>query len=269
MYNNSYKGFGKKKRSKYKGSYGTVNRRTKIKREKGTTHLQVIRVIVAFLIVGIIVGGIIVGFCNYDSGNPKAIPHDELYINDTGEDLLTVVNRNNPLESSYVPQLAEYEGYSVSLTASKPLENLLEKARKSNIDLTVTVGYISYEDQERLYRKEYDRLKKSGNYSDVKAQAKAETTVPKAGCSEFQTGLTVSFATSEKSKSFENTKAYRFLERNCVESGFVLRYPQSKKSSTQMEGSYCIFRYVGKDNAAKMYSMNMCLEEYSSYLKSR
>ena len=269
MYNNSYKGFGKRKRSRYRGGYGTVNRRTKIKREKGTTHLQVIRVAVALLMGMLIIGGTIIGFCNYDSGKPKAVPNNDTYVKDTDEDLLRVVNRNNPLDSTYVPELVEYEGYSVNKSVSKPLENLLEEAKNSNIDLSVTVGYVSYEEQEKLYQKEYNRLKSSGKYSDVKAQAKTETTVPKAGCSEAQTGFLVSFTTSEKSNDFQNTKAYRFLEMNCVKYGFVLRYPESKKSLTQMEGNSRIFRYVGNDNAIKMISMNMCLEEYSSYLKSR
>ena len=65
---------------------------------------------------------------------------------------------------------------------------------------------------------------------------------------------------------FSNSGSKAFLERNCVEYGFVQRYTGSKTSVTRMNPSDSLYRYVGIENAKRMRSYGMCLEEYKSYL---
>lgn len=270
MYKNSYKGFKKKNKYKrYKSNYGAIGRKTKVKKQRGTAHLQVIRVVVVVLAVAVIVSAVTAGFVIYGNNNSENLTGSKTVATDNSEELLRVVNRTNSLDSDYVPDLKECDGYSVNTLASSSLKKLLEDASESEIDLEVNYAYVSYEEQAKRYKKAYKKLKNSSNLSQVKAQAQTELTTPKAGNSEYQTGLLVNFSTSEKCDSFKDSKAYRFLVSKGVNYGFIIRYQDSKKSVTSMNGNAHAFRYVGEDYAKQMRALNMCLDEYSDYLNSR
>lgn len=58
-----------------------------------------------------------------------------------------------------------------------------------------------------------------------------------------------------------------WISENCQDYGFVIRYPQDKKSITGIEYSPYHFRYVGIPHASIMKEKNLCLEEYTEYLK--
>ena len=45
-----------------------------------------------------------------------------------------------------------------------------------------------------------------------------------------------------------------------------MRYPSDKEDITKISGNNYLYRYVGKDNAVKMRTYGMCLEEYNDYL---
>lgn len=66
--------------------------------------------------------------------------------------------------------------------------------------------------------------------------------------------------------SFENTKAYNWLKQNADEYGFIPRYPKEKESITKISYEPWHWRYVGQENAKKMKSLDMCLEEYIEYI---
>ena len=83
--------------------------------------------------------------------------------------------------------------------------------------------------------------------------------MPKGGCSEAQTGLLIGFDVADK-------KTSAFIERECINYGFVQRYPKDKEDVTKISESKTLYRYVGIENAKKMRSFNMCLEEYSEYV---
>lgn len=269
MYNNSYKGF---KRKKYKDSYrglGTVGRTKKIKKEKGTFHLQIIRITAVLLALGLAVGGIITGFAVFGRGNQSYKNNRSLVHEDNTTELLRVVNRSHPLERDFVPQLKDFEGCSVNNLAFDSLDKMLKDAKEQSVDLVLKKAYVSYDDQNKEYNKALLYIKSKKNLTEVKAQARVQGTTPQAGKSEYQTGLLFYLSTGEKYKSFKDTKAYHWLEKNSVNYGFVIRYTDAKKGYTSMTPSSHIFRYVGQENALLMRSCDMCLEEYSSYINSR
>lgn len=58
-----------------------------------------------------------------------------------------------------------------------------------------------------------------------------------------------------------------WISENCQNYGFVTRYPQDKEDITGVEYSPYHFRYVGIPHAVIMKEKNLCLEEYTEYIK--
>lgn len=178
---------------------------------------------------------------------------------DETEELLRVVNTGNMLAPDYVPQLENFGDFKVNTLACGELESLISQALKDGIELNVVSAYISYDEQQSLYEEKFNSYLSDSEYTEVRAAAAAQKSVPKAGCSEAQTGLLIGFDVSDPS-----SEAY--LQRNCIKYGFVQRYTADKADVTKMNENKSLFRYVGADNAKKMRALNMCLEEYSDYI---
>ena len=119
-----------------------------------------------------------------------------------------------------------------------------------------------------LYMDQVRKLIAREGYGEARAMEEAEKTVPMENHSEFQSGLAVKFS-SLKGSDFVSTEEYLWLYKNSIKYGFILRYPEGKELSTEREFDPTHFRYVGKENAARMRSLNMTLDEYISYLNAR
>lgn len=176
------------------------------------------------------------------------------------QELLIIVNKQNQLESDYEPVLSEYNSYMVNTLAYENLVKLIKNAENQGIELKLTSAYIPYDEQNRMYNEKLAEFLKDSNYSEVRAQAAAQKIVPPAGCSEAQTGLLIGFDVSD-------SRVSGFLEREGVDYGYILRYPSDKEDVTRTTSNNSLYRYVGIDNAKKMRSYGMCLEEYADYLK--
>lgn len=255
------KGF--KKKNKY-----SVYRTSASTGTESTAALHIVRVIVLLMLLGVIITTVTVGVKSFKTETSLTKSTD--YKSETVESelLLRVVNKSNPLDNDFVPELVDHTDYSLNVLAEKPLNKLLRAAEEEGVNLSVDCAYISYDEQDKLYKETYNKYRRSSGLSQVKAQAKAETKVPQAGRSEFQTGLLIRFKTDEK-KSFRDTAASRWLERNAFDFGFVLRYPEGKTAQTSMSPDFAAYRYVGEDNAYVMRSLGKTLNEYSYYIASR
>ncbi|MCH5303456.1 MAG: M15 family metallopeptidase [Ruminococcus sp.] len=231
--------------------------------------LRLMRVILIILAVAVAAAAIFVGihFLRNDSERATSADYNAFAENQNAE-LLRVVNKSNPLDKNYVPKLVEKDGYQVSVLAEKSLDEMLADAKKQGISLYVKYAYVSYAEQKKKYNDEFKRNIEQYGLSEVKAQAKTNVVIPQAGRSENQTGLLISFR-SEQSGKFENSTASDWLSKNAKNYGFVLRYPPDKTAETSMNANAKSYRYVGKDNAEVMQSLNMCLNEYSYYISSR
>ena len=135
-------------------------------------------------------------------------------------------------------------------------------AEQKNIRLTVTEGYISFDEQQKRYEKNLAPYLNSPDYTPVRAQAAAQRIVPEAGCCEAQTGLLVLFDVTDP-------RTKQFIERECVRYGFIQRYAENKEDITHMQQNPSAYRYVGKEDAEKMRAFDMCLEEYADYVASQ
>ena len=60
-------------------------------------------------------------------------------------------------------------------------------------------------------------------------------------------------------ESFGDTKAGKWVEKNCYKYGFVVRYPKGKSKITEYEPWH--LRYVGLSKAKYLYENHLTLEE--------
>ena len=92
------------------------------------------------------------------------------------------------------------------------------------------------------------------------SKAKADTYSARAGTSEHQTGLATDV--NSVSTSFENSSAFKWLEKNSYKYGFILRYPKGKEHITGYMYEPWHYRYVGSEVAKVIKEKNITYEEY-------
>ncbi len=157
---------------------------------------------------------------------------------------ILIANKTYSLPSTYAPGdlLSEF---TIAFTKMK------NDAAKEGITLTVVSGYRSYTRQTTLYN----------NYVARDGKVNADTYSARPGHSEHQTGLAADLNLVDT--SFENTKAGKWLAKNCYKYGFILRYPKGKESITGYIYEPWHFRFIG-DEAENLYNNGnwISLEEY-------
>lgn len=181
---------------------------------------------------------------------------------------LTLVNSNVPLAADFAPQLTAVGGVKVDARIVPALERMMEAAKADGCALKPAGGYVSAGDQDRLFQAEVQKLMKGKGETQVRAENEAMKSVGRGGYNENQTGMAVTFSAEgmKSGESFSSTAQYNWLVKNCVDYGFILRYPKDKDSATGMSFDPAHFRYVGRDNAVSMRELSMSLEEYVSYI---
>ena len=227
--------------------------------------------ILPVLMVAVLAVGLYFGYQTYlhNRARMAASADEAAYAAEEQTDpmLLTVVFSANPLEPDYVPALKTVDGVEVSAYAAAPLKEMLQAAKDDGIDLILEEGYISFEEQKEKYETAVKQYRKKTDSSIVKSEAYIKTTIPKEGESEQQTGLLISLST-QGSEQFNKTSAFRWLQRNAADYGFVLRYPD-KENVGGLSYSPNFYRYVGKENALSMRVYNMNFDEYVAYLSAQ
>lgn len=181
---------------------------------------------------------------------------------------LKLVNKDNAVDRSYVPELEELDdGIMFDKRAISYLRNMINAMYKVGIkNVWVQSSYRSYEKQEELFNRKVTYYKNQGKKQE-EAERLAQTVVQRPEMSEHNLALAADFNTV--TNEFEKTKAFEWLQKNAWEYGFVLRYPKDKQDITGIVYESWHWRYVGKEHAIKMNELNMCLEEYVEYLKER
>ncbi len=215
----------------------------------------------------------------------------EMYMNPKGEQrdaYLTLVNSSNPLDKDYVPsdlvavKSTRKDGRNTQKLreyAAKALEALMLEAEAcgmvhtntpSGYPLSVMSAYRDYEYQRNLFYDVYLVQEMNRGLSREDAEKKVATYSSRPGTSEHQAGLCVDMHTlPSASQTFKNQPEAKWLAENSWKFGFILRYPENKMEQTKgIMYEPWHFRYVGRYHAQKMYELNMCLEEYTEYLKN-
>jgi len=185
------------------------------------------------------------------------------------DDVTVLVNKQRALPADYIPpDLVEpqvpfpyeekVEKRLMRAEAARALEALFLKAEMDGIKLYAVSGYRSYRTQKSLYE----------TYVQTQGPEHAAAFSAEPGKSEHQTGLAmdVSGADSETrlEQSFADTPEGKWLEANCADFGFVIRYPKGKEAITGYAYEPWHLRYVGTEIAKEVMSRGLTLEEYFS-----
>lgn len=174
--------------------------------------------------------------------------------------LLVLVNKNNRLDSTYIPKDLEKisihyanEDKYMRKVAKEAFEKMSEDAKKEGYRIVAVSTFRSYEYQKNLYE----------GYVKEKGVEYADLCSARKGHSEHQTGLAVDVeGENEDYDFFEDSKAYLWMKDHAHLYGFILRYPQNKTSITGFKFEPWHYRYVGKEIATKIYEKKITLEEY-------
>lgn len=157
-------------------------------------------------------------------------------------DGILIVNKSYPLPSDYNP--------GVNSEAKAALNEMFSAAAADGCSMRVVSGFRSYTVQKNLYN----------NYVKRDGVSAADRYSALPGFSEHQTGL--AFDINDASSSFEGTKEAIWLAENAYKYGFILRYPDGKEHITGYKYEPWHYRYIGVENAAKIFSSGLTLEEY-------
>ncbi len=181
---------------------------------------------------------------------------------------LVLVNSENKVPDDYKFTLENLDGSrKFDSRAIKYLKNMMRDAKEDGItNFWAQSTYRTIELQEALFNEKVQEYKAKG-FSESISKVLTETSINKPGYSEHNIGLCVDF--NNVDDAFEKSSAFKWLKDNAEEYGFILRYPKDKEEITKVKYEPWHWRFVGKDNAQEMNELNMCLEEYVEYLKSK
>ena len=189
----------------------------------------------------------------------KRINRDIVKELDYQVDLLMLVNYENKILNNYDLRLSKIGEDEVAAIIINDLRIMIRMASLDGVELVINNGYRSHEIQEKIYNSYTDDYQKRGySYEDAVTITKKSVSVP--GYSEHETGLAIDF--SEKGNSYKNETMWKWLEKNAYKYGFILRYPDDKIDITKIKYEPWHYRYVGKENAKKIYDLGATLEEY-------
>lgn len=182
---------------------------------------------------------------------------------------LLLVNNRHPIPEDYEFTLGVIRG---SLQCDEriipPFLNMLQAAKKDGIALEVCSPYRTLDRQEYLFDRKIVRYMKRGmSYMDAYKLSARVVNVP--GTSEHQIGLALDIYTDSYKtldEGFGETAAGIWLQENCAEYGFILRYPKGKEYITGIEYEPWHFRYVGRTAAKEIMERGLTLEEFVAEL---
>jgi D-alanyl-D-alanine carboxypeptidase len=185
-----------------------------------------------------------------------------------------LVNRDNTLPESYTPEnlvvlrnvlsasLVYVKGSEIQgdKEAVAALQTMLLGAKGDGITgWQVSAGYRSYAYQQELFNEQVATYEAQGK-SHADAVSATRLTVADPGASEHQTGLAFDITVADT--IFKGTKQQLWMEKNCWNYGFIIRYQEGKEEITGYVAECWHIRYVGITHSTVIRDHDWCLEEY-------
>ena len=170
---------------------------------------------------------------------------------------IVLVNRWNPVPDDYEAELVDFEGFQIDAQCRDALEEMVNACRSSGLLCNLTSAYRGYNYQNSLFQRKVNNLMAAG-YTRANAEAETGRSIAVPGTSEHQLGLAV---------DLKNTySTYNWLAENSWKYGFIVRYPDGDTALTGIYYEPWHLRYVGKELAAELFELDMCLEAYMEML---
>ncbi|MGM9985689.1 MAG: D-alanyl-D-alanine carboxypeptidase family protein [Bacillaceae bacterium] len=200
----------------------------------------------------------------------KNIEKDEtsrlVWKNDAARSIDILVNAKIGLHADYRPDdlvpinvpFTNMDGESNTMReeAAREVEKMFADAEEEGLYLVGVSAFRSFERQQRNYNRDLNRY--GQNYVDK------YIAVP--GTSEHQLGLVIDISSRRLGydlvESFADTIEGQWLAEHSYKYGFIVRYPEDKRSIVGYEYEPWHFRYVGKELAKKIYDSGLTFEEY-------
>ena len=187
--------------------------------------------------------------------------------------MMVLVNHTNKMPDNYTFDTKECGSQTaVNKTLQTPACDAFLEMQKAAAADGVTVwmqsGYRSVKYQTGLYERKTKYYTDRG-YDTAAAKEMAAAVVNPPGYSEHNCGLAADLNSPEHTgldEGFENTTAFRWLCEHAVEYGFILRYPKGAEDKTEITYEPWHWRYVGRENAAKISASGLCFEDYIAQL---
>lgn len=171
-----------------------------------------------------------------------------------------LVNSTNKIPNDFEPDVIEIgNGYYLDRKAAKAFSKMTSGATDDGISIWPVSAYRSLERQVTVFNNKLQENKNKG-MSDDEAYEETAKYVAIPGTSEHSLGLAIDINSLEE--SFENTKQFEWLYKNCAKYGFILRYPKDKVDITKISYEPWHYRYVGVDISTEIMANEWCLEEY-------
>lgn len=183
----------------------------------------------------------------------QTLGYDELLALDgvTQSNDLALFSVAHPIPDAYQPTLAEYKQSGLQMQ-----QQVLPAFEK--LAAAVQEGY-----GEKLYI--------SSAYRTRAQQVDLFATLPQAtapGASEHETGYALDvYVNGFAGENFIQCEAGLFVNRDCWQYGFIIRYGAAKQAHTGIQYEPWHLRYVGQPHAELIMRSGLCLEEYIDYLQ--
>lgn len=209
--------------------------------------------------------------CSAASQQPEATPKPQLPEILVGDGILILVNRDNRISKTYVPEdlaLPRVETRKESLKdnillrqeAALALEKMFQAAmNEGSHTLFAASGYRSFGIQQILFNSKVE---------EVGSKAKAQYRVAPPGTSEHQLGLAIDIQSPSQlnlNPRFGDTPEGIWAGENAHRFGFILRYKTAWRDITGISDEPWHFRYVGVAHATAMHLLDVPLETYVAY----
>lgn len=167
--------------------------------------------------------------------------------NVTVNEALLLVNEKYKISEDYIPQTVYHDERAVEMNAcaEDSFDNLSEALyNEIGETLFISSAYRDYEKQK-----------------EVKAQE--GETAQDAGCSEHQTGLALDvFVKNFAGESFIKSPSGQFVNENCGDYGFIIRYPSFGGNKTGIPFEPWHLRYVGFPHSKIINESKITFEDY-------
>ena len=249
-----------------------------IDREESTLGLLLLRIFIILVIILFVLGAAALFVYKLQRETNSAFQstapaveeniYYQKYDTDVDEQLLEYCNNSVTLSEYNTVELVDWSNsVQVNALMKQSLDKMIEAAARDGITLDVVQGYVSYENCNTLNKSYKMELEQEGA-APAEAELQASAIFPSGSSNEFRTGMLIKLSDME-SDDFALTDAYSWLYKNGVNFGFINRYTEEKFDVTGINEDLTVYRFVGTENAQKMRSFGMCLEEYYDYKSSR
>lgn len=187
--------------------------------------------------------------------------------------MMVLVNHTNKMPDNYTFDTKECGSKTavnktLQTAACDAFLEMQKAAAADGVTVWMQSGYRSVKYQTGLYERKTKYYTDQG-YDTATAKEMAAAVVNPPGYSEHNCGLAADLNSPEHTgldEGFENTTAFRWLCEHAVEYGFILRYPKGAEDKTEITYEPWHWRYVGRENAAKISASGLCFEDYIAQL---